>query len=139
MASPVVQAHANAHTLLHLVPDNSFAYDALNHRDNRRFVSTACDGNAGLEVGYHVPSIPGAHIITSLGRKGNLILPESPRGNPMSGIHVAFEFNPATKLIVLSVRSKRPSSVDFQPQRKENNDSPETIIGDGSYSMDKAM
>ncbi|KAK3936912.1 hypothetical protein QBC46DRAFT_21003 [Diplogelasinospora grovesii] len=31
----------------------------------------------------------------------------------MSAVHVAFEINPATELIILSVRSKRVSSVRF--------------------------
>ncbi|KAJ2898970.1 uncharacterized protein MKZ38_003539 [Zalerion maritima] len=105
----------NAHpkTLFHLVPTNQVARDALVHPDNKRFVSSSRDGPLGLEVGYHVSSIPRGHVITKLGRNADLILRQSSPRNPMSAVHVAFEINPATELVVLSVRSKRLSSVRF--------------------------
>ncbi|KAI0812806.1 hypothetical protein GGR55DRAFT_677134 [Xylaria sp. FL0064] len=63
----------------------------------------------------------------------------------MSGVHVAFEINPATELVILSVRSKRSSSVRFtairsQKEKAEEKQAPrqgpgdtaeEHIIGDG--------
>lgn len=131
----------NPKTLFHLVPDNQVAHDALLHPDNKRFVSQSSKG-AGLEVGCHVPSIPQGHVITRLGRDADLILRESTRQRPISAIHVAFEINPATHLVLLSVRSKRVSSVTFRPldtqdeedqeDQKDKEDSEQKeITGDG--------
>ncbi|RMZ76979.1 hypothetical protein DV738_g4644, partial [Chaetothyriales sp. CBS 135597] len=53
------------------------------------------------------------HVITRLGRNADLILRHSKPEKPMSAVHVAFEINPATNLVILSVRSKRMSSVSF--------------------------
>ncbi|KAG8423877.1 hypothetical protein J3458_000726 [Metarhizium acridum] len=100
-------------TLFHLVPINQVAHEALLHPDNKRFVSSSREGPSGLEVGYHVSSIPQGHVITRLGRNADLILPQSKLSHPMSAVHVAFETNPATHLVILSVRSKRISSVTF--------------------------
>jgi len=111
---------AHLKTLFHLVPTNQVAHEALLHADNVRFVSNSRDGRPGLEVGYHVPPIPGGHIITRLGRNADLILHQSNPTNPMSAAHVAFEVNPATELVVLSVRSKRLSSVRFAPRPDED-------------------
>ncbi|KEZ43777.1 hypothetical protein SAPIO_CDS3923 [Scedosporium apiospermum] len=111
---------AHLRTLFHLVPTNQVAHEALLHADNVRFVSNSRDGRPGLEVGYHVPSIPAGHIITRLGRNADLILHQSNPTNPMSAVHVAFEVNPATELVVLSVRSKRLSSVRFAPRPDED-------------------
>ncbi|EFZ00672.1 serine/threonine protein kinase domain protein [Metarhizium robertsii] len=103
-------------TLFHLVPSNRLAEEALAHPDNERFVSRARNGRYGLEVGYHVSSLPRGHVITRLGRNADLILRKTTPENPMSTVHVAFEINPSTRLIVLSVRSKRPSTVYFSIQ-----------------------
>ena len=129
-------------TLFHLVPTNQVAYNALLHPDNKRFVSSSKEGPFGLEVGYHVSSIPRGHVITRLGRNADLTLRQSSPGNLMSAVHVAFEINPATELIVLSVRSKRISSVRFavrppEDRRKTVQEVPggdvtgEQITGDG--------
>jgi hypothetical protein len=93
-------------TLFHLVPLNERARDALGHPDNRRFISDAAGNCDGLEIGYHVPQIAGGHVITRLGRNTDLVLPKAG-----SKVHVAFEINPETRLILLSVRSKYPSTV----------------------------
>ncbi len=98
-------------TLFHLVPINQVAHDALRHPDNKRFVSHSSKGRLGLEVGYHVSLVPRGHVITRLGRDADLILCETSDEYPMSAVHVAFEINPATRLVVLSVRSKRLSTV----------------------------
>ncbi|KIE00750.1 Protein kinase-like domain protein, partial [Metarhizium majus ARSEF 297] len=100
-------------TLFHLVPSNRLAEEALAHPDNERFVSRARNGFYGLEVGYHVSSLPRGHVITRLGRNADLILSKSTPEIPMSTVHVAFEMNPSTRLIVLSVRSKHASTVYF--------------------------
>ncbi|KAI1274628.1 kinase-like protein [Xylaria sp. FL0933] len=137
-------------TLFHLVPANQVAYEALSHPDNKRFVSsTKKRGKFGLEVGYHVPSTAGGHVITRIGRNADLILRQSSLGPPMSGVHVAFEINPATELVILSVRSKQSSSVRFAPissqdggedeeeeetqgpQQRSGDTAEENIMGDG--------
>ncbi|KAK4065225.1 uncharacterized protein Triagg1_8664 [Trichoderma aggressivum f. europaeum] len=111
---------AHPSTLFHLVPVNEVARDALLHPDNRRFVSSSSKGPLGLEVGFHVSSMRRGHVITRLGRDADLILRESSPGMPMSAVHVAFEINPATNLVVLSVRSKRISSVKFAVLKHED-------------------
>ena len=124
----------NAHpkTLFHLVPINAVAQDALEHPDNKRFISRSRNGPLGLEVGYHISSTPRGHVITRLGRNADLILQKSTPTEPISAVHVAFEVNPTTKLILLSVRSKRLSSVRFAVYESERNVTPtEQIIGDG--------
>ena len=126
-------------TLFHLVPTNQVAADALSHPDNKNFVSSSSLNDLrGLEVGYHVTSAPRRHVIARLGRGADLILPESSSKLPMSGIHVAFEINPATHLVLLSVRSKRISTVSFSILPSPNDHiSPgevidgEEITGDG--------
>ncbi|KAK1499308.1 mutagen sensitive-59 [Colletotrichum cuscutae] len=96
----------NAKTLFHLVPRNAVARDALALPDNRPFVSTASNRQLGLEVGFHVPST-GGYVITRLGRKGDLVLTRNTVSEPMCREHVAFEFEESTKLVHLSVRSKK--------------------------------
>ena len=111
-------------TLFHLVPANSVAYDALLHPKNQPFVSNSSRG-PGLEVGYHVPSLPRGPVITRLGRNADLILSANTPKHPMSEVHVVFEITPATQLVRLCVRSKRLSSVSFtelpkNPQEPNN-------------------
>ncbi|KAI1347200.1 kinase-like protein [Xylaria sp. FL0043] len=133
-------------TLFHLVPANQVAYEALSHPDNKRYVSSSEDGGPlGLEVGYHVSSTARGHVITRLGRNADLILRQSSLGPPMSEVHVAFEINPATELLILSVRSKRSLSVRFAairspkekakeqqaPQQGPGDTATEDITGDG--------
>ncbi|KAL7936915.1 kinase-like domain-containing protein [Trichoderma chlorosporum] len=113
---------AHPSTLFHLVPVNKVARDALLHPDNRRFISSSSKGHLGLEVGFHVSSMRYGHVITRLGRDADLILRESSPGMPMSAVHVAFEINPATNLVVLSVRSKRISSVKFAVLEHEDDE-----------------
>jgi len=120
-------------TLFHLVPTNDVAHAALLHPDNKSFVSdSSCDHGPGLEVGYHVTTLPRRHVIARLGRDADLILRESPAKLPMSTVHVAFEINPATHLVLLSVRSKRVSYVSFSilPSKKERGNSGEVIAGE---------
>ncbi|KAI1289078.1 kinase-like protein [Xylaria venustula] len=114
-------------TLFHLVPLNRVAHEALLHPDNQRFKSSSRKGWLGLEVGYHVPSIPRGHVITRLGRNADLILRQSSPEQPMSAVHVAFEINPATELVILSVRSKRASSVKFAVRKSDDKTSGETV------------
>lgn len=132
---------ANKNTLFHLIPTNRPAFEALNLNDNRRFVSPSFyEGSPlGLEVGYHVPKTPHGHVITRLGRSADLILRQSPK-DPMSNVHVAFEINPSTHLIVLSLRSKRILSVTFSVLNRLSGDDGddgeqveevEQITGDG--------
>ncbi|KAI5859902.1 kinase-like protein [Durotheca rogersii] len=99
----------NPQTLFHLVPLNHVAEGSL--LDNLPFVSTSQQGEPGLEVGYHVPSTPRGYVITSLGRNADLTLSQSSPENPMSRVHVVFEINPDTQLVILSVRSRIPFSV----------------------------
>ena len=106
--------------LFHLVPRNGPAIEALQHVDNIPFVSPSAEGMPGLEIGFHVPPFSRGHVITRLGRKGDLILRES-----YSAVHVAFEVHPDTHLVVLSVRTKRVSSVTVQLDEAE-----EEIPGD---------
>ena len=121
---PAMSSNANMETLLHLVPTNQVAHNALLHPDNQRFVSSSTDGRLGLEIGFHVSSKPQGHVITRLGRNADLILQESTFRQPMSAIHAAFEINPTTHLVVLSVRSKRVSSVRFTLLQKQVNRRP---------------
>lgn len=84
----------------------------------------------GLEIGFHVPSIPGGRVITRLGRNADLILREVPkdvRKSPMATVHVAFEIHPVTFLVLLSVRAKNRQSVTVAiPEKREG----EAILGD---------
>ncbi|KJZ74769.1 hypothetical protein HIM_05886 [Hirsutella minnesotensis 3608] len=124
-------------TLFHLVPTDSIAHDALLHPDNKRFVSMSSRRLPGLEVGFHVPSKAHGHVITRLGRNADLILRQSTPQNPMSAIHVVFAVNPATYQVMLSVRSKRPSSVELSileehgHDRKDVKEVKEVLTGDG--------
>ncbi|KAI0115683.1 kinase-like protein [Nemania sp. FL0031] len=115
-------------TLFHLVPVNEVAEKALRHDNNVRFVSTSRTGREGLEVGYHVSGMLQGRVITRLGRNTDLILGHSTRAQPMSRVHVAFEINPATQLVVLSVRSKQLAAlVSFRKlpdKKKEKTDAP---------------
>lgn len=98
----------NPRTLFHLVPTNQAARGAVLHPDNTRFVSpSAAVNEPGLEIGFHVPSIPSGRVITRLGRDADLIL----RERPISAVHIAFEIHPETLVVLLSVRSKNSSSV----------------------------
>ncbi|OAQ61561.1 protein kinase, catalytic domain-containing protein [Pochonia chlamydosporia 170] len=131
-----MQVQPHAETLFHLVPTNLVAEEALQHPDNRRFVSTSEEGRFGLEVGFHVPSTARGHVITRLGRNADIILRSSTPSNPMSAVHVAFEFHPATELVRLSVRSKRLASVEFgilhtQGNAASNRAEMGKITGDG--------
>jgi hypothetical protein len=69
-------------TLFHLVPLNQTARDSVLHPDNTRFVSSSAindnrgHSEPGLEIGFHVPRIPGGYVITRLGRNADLILRE---------------------------------------------------------------
>src|SRR3569833_2440059 len=101
----------NPKTLFHLVPKNELARAALAHPDNARFVSPSAGGDLGLEVGFHVPSPPSGYVITRLGRNADLIL----KHRTASTDHFAFEINPETNLIRLSVRSKIATSVGGGP------------------------
>jgi hypothetical protein len=114
---------ANSKTLFHLVPTNDEARDALLHPDNRRFVSTSATKAQGLEVGFHVPSMPRGRVITRLGRDADLVL----RGRSVSAVHVAFEIHPETLVVLLSIRSKHASSVTISDELSEE---PQTIKGD---------
>ncbi|KAK3314421.1 kinase-like domain-containing protein [Apodospora peruviana] len=98
-------------TLFHLQPLSSDARDALQHPDNRRFVSSNY-GRPGLEIGFHVPSVPGGRTIARLGRDADLIL----CGKSLSRVHVAFEIHPETLVVLLSVRSSQLNpGVTVQP------------------------
>lgn len=121
----------DSHTLFHLVPTNQLAHDALLHPDNQKFVSRNADGKLGLEVGFHVSSMQHGHVITRLGRDADLILSPRQPQEPMSRVHVAFEVNPTINMVVLSVRSKKTSTVKFRVHPPKENganathDSPE--------------
>ncbi|OAA61210.1 hypothetical protein SPI_05234 [Niveomyces insectorum RCEF 264] len=101
-------------TLFHLVPTNDAARNALSHPDNARFVSRSPVVAPGLEVGFHVPSTSQGHVVTRLGRNADLILCQASDNEPMSAVHVAFQINPITKFVVLSIRSKRTGSVKYR-------------------------
>lgn len=99
----------HAYTLFHLVPLNQVAYEALDHPDNRRFITASSDNkkSLGLEVGFHVPSILGGRVIVRLGREADLSL----RGREMSKVQITFEFHPLTLLVLVSVRARDGGSV----------------------------
>ncbi|KAL2175261.1 kinase-like domain-containing protein [Thermothelomyces heterothallicus CBS 202.75] len=107
--------NVNSSTLFHLVPDNDAAREALLHPDNSRFVSNTHTELQGLEVGFHVPSVPKGRVITRVGRDADLIL----RGRTVSAVHVAFEIHPETLVVLLSVRSKHSSSVTISSDFSE--------------------
>lgn len=108
-------------TLFHLVPRNDTAREALRHPYNHRFVSPAPDKSPGLEIGFHVASVPG-HVMARLGRNADLILQQ----RNVSGVHVSFEMHPETFVVLLSSRTKRASSVVIAPK----NGPAERINGD---------
>ncbi|KAH7000242.1 kinase-like domain-containing protein [Ilyonectria destructans] len=64
----------------------------------------------GLEIGFHVPTIPNSRVITTLGRQGDLVF----RNQTISKNHAAFEFYPQTNEIVLCVQSTNYSGVKVQ-------------------------
>ena len=128
---PIMARQVHPKTLFHLVPRNQIAHAALLHPDNLRFVSpNSEDGELGLEIGYHVPSWSQGHVITRLGRDADLTLIENASQPGISRVHVAFEINPTTHLVVLSVRSKRPTSVTFSMLGRDE-EAPGQITGDG--------
>ncbi|KAJ4300560.1 hypothetical protein N0V88_003239 [Collariella sp. IMI 366227] len=93
-------------TLFHLVPANRAAEEALQHVKNARFVSQSAFDNApGLEIGFHVPVFSHGHVMAKLGRDADLILTES-----FSGTHFAFQMQPETLAVLLSVRTRHPSA-----------------------------
>ncbi|KAI1120098.1 kinase-like protein [Nemania abortiva] len=100
-------------TLFHLVPDDEYTFMALCDPNNEQFVSPSRNGQLGLEVGCHVPSVPCPPLITTLGRDADLTLRITDFRNRMSRIHVAFKFNPGSKHVVLSVQSEATSSVSY--------------------------
>lgn len=120
----------NHNTLFHLVPLNDIAHEALCHPDNQRFVSLAFSDarkqpELGLEVGFHVASVPG-RVIARLGRNGDLIL----QRRSVSAVHIAFEMHPDTLVVLLSVRAKRMSSVKVKCKGNNNEEEDEVIEGD---------
>jgi hypothetical protein len=116
---------AKPSTLFHLVPLNDVAREALRHPDNQRFVSPTAEGDLGLEVGFHVSSVPG-RVIARLGRNADLIL----QRRNVSAVHVAFELHPDTLVVLLSVRAKRLSSVVVSYGSTKQPEKEETIEGD---------
>ncbi|KAL1877366.1 hypothetical protein VTK73DRAFT_8661 [Phialemonium thermophilum] len=122
-------------TLFHLVPSNQVARDALLDSGNKRFVSKSSRGVPGLEVGFHVPSTSLGRVITRLGSNADLTLRRSSSGKPMWAEHVAFEFNPASNVVVVSVRANK-ASVKFSAlvsrlDRPDRSDLPRPTLGDG--------
>ncbi|CAK7200165.1 hypothetical protein SEUCBS139899_002856 [Sporothrix eucalyptigena] len=100
-------------TLFYLSPKNDKAKEALSHPENRRFVvPTPSSRGSRFGIGFHVSRVPG-RVIARLGRGSNadIILPE----RSISSIHAAFEIHPETKVLLLSVRAKRISSVVVAP------------------------
>jgi FHA domain len=101
--------------ILHLIPQNSQAGEALSHPDNAPFVSLAThrkrDGSIeqkfGLEIGYHVPARPCPEIIVEVGRNADLILP----GSSISKVHFSFEMHPESKEIMFHDRSRYHSTM----------------------------
>src|SRR3954471_4947561 len=107
--------HPHPNTLFHLVPLDSLSQEALEHPHNREFISPSADGGLGLEIGYHVPNTPRGQTITRLGQDTDLTLPQS-----LAQVTVAFEFNPNTHLVVLTVRAKDLSTVKVYTGRGSN-------------------
>jgi hypothetical protein len=60
----------------------------------------------GLEIGFHVPSCSCGPVITRLGRNTDLTLLDC-----FSDVHLAFEMQPETYFVMLSVRTDRAASV----------------------------
>ncbi|KAL2257582.1 hypothetical protein VTK26DRAFT_9456 [Humicola hyalothermophila] len=110
---------AHAKTLFHLIPLNQEAEDALQHPDNRRFVSVSSTPGRtpGLEIGFHIPPFSRGHVIARLGRNTDLIL-----RNSYSAVHVAFEIHPETLVVMLSVRTKGTASVAVAPASEVEDD-----------------
>ncbi|KAI0102488.1 hypothetical protein GGR51DRAFT_291942 [Nemania sp. FL0031] len=96
-------------TLFHLVPVNQFASQALHDPINAPFVSPSRDGRPGLEVGFHVPSVPRAPLITRLGQDADLNLRLIDFRHSMSRVHATFKFEVSDNhegFVVLTTRSK---------------------------------
>ena len=111
---------------------NDLSREVLGHPDNRRFVSLTDKGQLGLEVGFHVTSIPG-RVIARLGRDADLIL----RERTVSAVHIAFEIQPETLVVLLSVRSKRTLSIIVTPLKPNLPIEGEPIEGDCVVSYGK--
>lgn len=104
----------NDSTLFHLIPRNEESREVLHDPNNKRFISNTSSGSnveLGLEVGFHVSSIPG-RIMARVGRsaQSDLILSKP----YISSVHLAFEMNPATKVVVLTPRARETSSILVQ-------------------------
>lgn len=114
-------------TLFHLIALNEQAEAAVSHPDNSRFISRSptC-GRSGLEVGYHVPSISRGGVITSMGRRADLILnhAEDEDKNPpfVSARHVDFELQRHSRVVMLRVVSTDERSVSVTLQSSEDTD-----------------
>lgn len=108
---------------------NAEALRAVTHSDNERFVSATSENQLGLEIGFHVSPVPG-RVLARLGRDTDLIL----KGSMISAVHVAFELHPVTLVVLLSVRTKRASSVTVKAVNEDTQgaqeDKAETIKGD---------
>ena len=113
---------ASPQAIFHLIPENEAAREALNHTDNSRFVSISPrQEKLGLEVGFHVASVPG-RVMARLGRNADLIL----QRRSVSAVHVSFEIHPDTLVVLLSVRTKRTRPVLVRPK----NGLAESVDGD---------
>ncbi len=124
---------ASPSTLFHLVPKNDAAREALDHPDNRRFVSLAPldEPEPALEVGFHVSAVPG-RVMARMGRNADLIL----QGRNVSAVHVSLEIHPETLVVLLSTRAKRASSVAIEPVRAVPNRPKGTVGGDATIEED---
>ncbi|KAK4141232.1 kinase-like domain-containing protein, partial [Dichotomopilus funicola] len=103
---------AHKDTLFLLIPTNGEAEAALNLPANSRYVSSFSSlSPRGLEVGFHVTSVP-SRVLATVGRKGDLTL----QGSSVSRTHVAFEMHPDTLVVRLSVKAKGAKTVTVHRQ-----------------------
>lgn len=103
---------AHKDTLFLLIPTNGEAEAALAHPANSQYVSSFSQLTPrGLEVGFHVASVP-SRVVATVGRNGDLKL----QGSHVSRVHIAFEMHQETLMVLLSVKAKDVKSVTIHRQ-----------------------
>lgn len=105
-------------TLFHLVPRNDTAKQSLDHPHNAPYASTSSMGQVGLEVGYHVQEKQSVRVILTVGREGDLKM----TGSGIGRIHIAFEIQLGTKVVMLSARQPQPTEITISAVEKNCNE-----------------
>lgn len=103
-------------TIFHLIPKSIPAIHALEHPDNKAFVSRCIKADAdtdvqkvyGLEIGFHVPTRPCPQVIAKIGRDADLIWPAS----SISAVQFSIEVNPESRAITCYDRGRFPTTIE---------------------------